>query len=86
MFVCVALNFVLAWLTLRSESVVPAAIAHALYNVMAHSPMGPQFAGKDVLRVALWAVLAYVLFHYWPSPPETKLEKVTTAESPEPAA
>jgi len=86
MFMCVALNFVLAWLTLRSESVVPAAIAHALYNVLIYSPIGPQFAGKDVLRVALWAVLAYVLFRYWPVPSEIKLGTLTTAESPEPAA
>jgi len=86
MFMCVALNFVLAWLTLRSESVVPAAIAHALYNVLIYSPIGPQFAGKDVLRVALWAVLAYILFRYWPVPSEIKLGTLTTAESPEPAA
>jgi membrane protease YdiL (CAAX protease family) len=85
-FMCVALNFVLAWLTLRSESVVPAAIAHALYNMLVCSPIGPQFAGKDVLRVALWAVLAYVLFRYWPVPSEIKLGTVSTAESPEPVA
>lgn len=69
-FMCLALNFALAWLTLRSQSVLPAAIAHTLYNVLVFSPNGPQFAGKGVLRVALWAVLAYVLFRYWPVPPE----------------
>jgi membrane protease YdiL (CAAX protease family) len=81
-----ALNFVLAWLTLRSESVVPAAIAHAVFNVLVYSPIGPQLAGKDVLRVALWAVLAYVLFRYWPVPSEIRSETFRTAESPEPAA
>jgi membrane protease YdiL (CAAX protease family) len=85
-FMCVALNFALAWLTLRSQSVVPAAIAHTLYNVLVSSPIGPQFAGKDVLRVALWAVLAYVLFRYWPVPSEATLEVITTSASPEPTA
>lgn len=86
LFMCLALNFVLAWLTLRSQSVVPAAIAHTLYNVLVFSPNGPQFAGKGVLRVALWAVLAYVLFRYWLVPPEATPGAVTTAANPEPAA
>jgi membrane protease YdiL (CAAX protease family) len=78
-----ALNFVLAWLTLRSQSVLPAAIAHTLYNVLVFSPNGPQFAGKGVLRVALWAALAYLLFRYWPVPSGETLEAVTTPASPE---
>jgi membrane protease YdiL (CAAX protease family) len=36
---CVALSFVLAWLTLRSQPVVPAAVSHALYNVPDFSPI-----------------------------------------------
>ena len=85
-FMCLALNFVLAWLMLRSQSVVPAAIAHTLYNILVFSPIGPPFAGKTELRVALWAVLAYVLFRYWPVPSEVTLGAVTTAASSEPAA
>jgi membrane protease YdiL (CAAX protease family) len=84
MFMCVVLSFVLAWLVLRSESVIPAAIAHALYNVLVSSPLGPPFAGKEVLRVALWGALAYLLFRYWPVPSEIRLGTVTIA-SPEPA-
>src|SRR2546429_172453 len=37
------------------------------------SPIGPTFVGKNVLRVALWTVLAYVLFRCWPAPAEGKL-------------
>jgi membrane protease YdiL (CAAX protease family) len=84
-FMCLALNFALAWLTLRSQSVVPAAIAHTLYNVLVYSPNGLQFAGKGVLRVALWAVLSYVLFRYWPVRPQATLGALTTAANPEPA-
>jgi membrane protease YdiL (CAAX protease family) len=85
-FMYVTLNFVLAWPTSRSESVVPAVIAHTLFNVLVLSPLGPPFVGKDVSRVALWAALAYVLFRYWPDPSESKLRTVTTTASPEPAA
>ena len=84
LFMCVALSFVLAWLTLRSASVVPAAIAHTFFNMLVFSPLGPWFAGKDTLRVALWTALAYVLFRYWAVPAKARLGTVTIAASPEP--
>lgn len=65
-FMCVTLSFVLGWLTLRSKSVIPAAVAHTLYNVVVFSNFGPPFAGKDIVRIGLWAVLAFALFRYWP--------------------
>jgi hypothetical protein len=68
-----------------TQSIVLAAIAHTLYNVLVFSPNGAQFAAKGVLRVALWAVLAYVLFRYWPVPPQATLGAVATAANPEPA-
>ena len=76
LFLCTALNFVLAWLTLRSESIVPASITHALFNAFVFSPVVPSFAGKDLVRIALWAALAYVLFRYWPVPSEVAFEGV----------
>ena len=76
-FMCVTLSFVLAWLTLRSGSAIPAAVAHTLYNVVVFSNFGPPFPGKGIVRVSLWAVLAYALFHYWP---------VRAEDSPEPAS
>jgi len=77
MFMCVTLSFVLGWLTLRSRSVIPAVVAHALYNVLVFSGFGPPFPGKDVVRVGFWAILGYALFHYWP---------VRAENSPEPAS
>lgn len=83
-FMCVALSFVLGWLTLRSQSIFPAAVAHALYNVLVYSNFGPDFLGKSVVRVALWGLLALLLFRYWPvrveSDPSTEV-----ALAPEPA-
>ena len=66
LFMCVTLSFVLGWLTLRSESILPAAVAHTLYNVVVVSGFGPPFLGKDLVQVALWAVGAYVLFRFCP--------------------
>jgi membrane protease YdiL (CAAX protease family) len=83
-FMCVALSFVLAWLTLRSGSVVPAAIAHTVYNILVFSAFGLPFAGKGTLRIALWALLAYILFRYCTVPEEAKIETVTVTASSEP--
>lgn len=60
------LCFVAGWLTLRSESVLPAAVAHGLLNILGFSPFGPTFAGIGPLIDLLWAALAYALFRYWP--------------------
>lgn len=83
LFMCVTLSFVLAWLTLRSGSVVPAAIAHTVYNILVFSAFGLPFTGKSTLRIAFWAVLAYRLFRYWPVPEEPKMETFNVAASSE---
>ena len=62
---CLALGYVLSWLTLRSGSIFPAAVAHTFYNVLV-SDFGPPFPGKTIVWVGLWAVLACFLFRYWP--------------------
>jgi membrane protease YdiL (CAAX protease family) len=83
LFMCETLSFVLGWLTLRSKSVFPAAVAHSLYNVVVFSNFGPPFPGKDILRVCLWALLAYMLFHYWPVSAEDSPEQASTLPSVE---
>lgn len=84
-FMCLALGFVLSWLTLRSGSVLPAAVAHAIYNILVFSDFGPPFPGKATVRAALWAVLAYVLFRYWPVKEEDEPGTVATIVEPGPA-
>jgi membrane protease YdiL (CAAX protease family) len=74
-FMCLSLSYVLGWLTLRSGSVLPAAFAHTFYNVLVLSRFGPAFYWKGMVRVGLWAVLAYILFRYWP---------VQAADEPDP--
>ncbi|HEV2198129.1 MAG TPA: type II CAAX endopeptidase family protein [Candidatus Acidoferrum sp.] len=75
-FMCIGLSFVLGWLTLRTGSVLPAALAHGLYNVFSASGLGSTFPGVVLVRVGLWVVLAYALFRFWP---------VNAGDSPRPA-
>jgi membrane protease YdiL (CAAX protease family) len=63
---CLILNYVFGWLTLRFSSIIPAVFSHAFYNVFVYSEFGPPFPGKTAVRLGLWAVLAWALFHYWP--------------------
>jgi membrane protease YdiL (CAAX protease family) len=85
--VCVVLSYGFGWLTPRSSSIIPAAFSHALYNVLVFSDFGPSFPGKNVVRIGLWGILAWVLFRCWP----VRLEENPTEEialaapSPEPA-
>jgi membrane protease YdiL (CAAX protease family) len=84
-FTCLVLSFVFSWLTLRSGSVLPAAIAHTLFNVFVFSNFGPDFNGKDSVRLVLWAVVVYLLFRYWPVKAEDEPGAVATIAEPEPA-
>jgi membrane protease YdiL (CAAX protease family) len=63
---CLAMSGVLGWLTLRTGSVLPAALAHGIYNSLAESPLGPRVANLAIFIHLSWGVLAYVLFRYWP--------------------
>ena len=85
MFTCLVLGFVFSWLTLRSGSVLPAAIAHTLFNVFVFSSFGLDFYGKDWVRLVLWAVVAYVLFRYWSVKVEDEPGAVATIVEAEPA-
>jgi membrane protease YdiL (CAAX protease family) len=62
---CVAWGFVLSWLTLRSGgSVVPAGISHGLANALLVS--GWMGGGSPWWLYPMWALLAFVLYRYWP--------------------
>jgi membrane protease YdiL (CAAX protease family) len=89
LFMGTALSFVLGWLTLETGSVLAAALAHTFYNVLIYSDLDPPFVGKNFVRLALWAALAWLLFRYWPVKrgwqlPETipVAEPITPAPAP----
>lgn len=84
-FTCLVLSYVLGWLTLRTGSILPASLAHTFYNVLVFSDFGQPLPGKSTIQVALWAVLAYLLFRYWPARAENGPEEAVAVANPEPA-
>lgn len=70
LFSCVVLGYVFGWLTLRSGSIWPAALAHGFHNVWVLS--GLQWLGEqDSLWVRYipwvgWVLLAVALYRFWP--------------------
>lgn len=63
---CLVLGFVLSWLTLRSNSLWPATLAHTVANICSSTQFDPLFPGRQWVRFGLWGILAYCLFRYWP--------------------
>ncbi|MBZ5696063.1 MAG: CPBP family intramembrane metalloprotease [Acidobacteriia bacterium] len=63
--VMVALSYVLAWLTIRSKSVLPAALAHGFYNIFLKLPVH----ASPWLMPILWAACGWILFRYFPVEP-----------------
>ncbi|MFZ0970265.1 MAG: type II CAAX endopeptidase family protein [Candidatus Acidiferrales bacterium] len=68
------LSFVFGWLTIRTGSVLPAALSHGLFNILGLSPFGPTFFGMGIVIDLLLAAIAFVLFRYWPVQAQTAEE------------
>jgi membrane protease YdiL (CAAX protease family) len=65
----VALSYVLGWLTIRSGSILPAAVAHGVFNVTVSSEFskGPIHI-PTLIVIPAWVLLGYILFRYFPAP------------------
>jgi membrane protease YdiL (CAAX protease family) len=61
---CLSLGFALSWLTLRSRSVLPGALAHGVSNILIVSAWSR--ATSIWIMIALWVVIDLVLFRYFP--------------------
>jgi membrane protease YdiL (CAAX protease family) len=83
---CVALGFVFGWLTLRTGSVLPAALAHGVYNMFLFTSAEHFYPGMGVIRQALWCLLAYLLFRYWLPQTDNEALASATPTSPEPTS
>ena len=65
----VAQSYVLGWLTIRSRSILPAAVAHAIFNIsVSHGFSNGTAYGSTWIMALAWASLGYVLFRYFPAP------------------
>ena len=84
-FTCLVLGYVFGWLTLRTSSILPASLAHTIYNVLFFSEFGQPFPGKSTLQVSLWGVLACAFFRYWPARTENGPKTTPEVGNPEPA-
>jgi membrane protease YdiL (CAAX protease family) len=63
--ICLTMGFALSWLTLRSGSIWPATLAHALSNMLFYAGFYVVPFGY-VLRIAMWGLLAFLLFKRFP--------------------
>jgi hypothetical protein len=66
--ICLAMNCVFSWMTLRWNSVIPAGIAHTVSNVLVVGGINGGIPFVQQARIVLWAVCALVLFYHWPIP------------------
>jgi membrane protease YdiL (CAAX protease family) len=64
--ICVAMNHALSWMTLRWKSVIPAAIAHTISNVLVVGGINRGVPFSHEMRIISWAVCAVMLFRFWP--------------------
>jgi len=83
LLITVCLSYVLAWLTIRSESILPAALAHATYNLGWSLPIhSPQW-----LTLLLWAVTGFVLLRFFLPPSHASVAEtaIPPASAPEPS-
>jgi membrane protease YdiL (CAAX protease family) len=65
----IAQSYVLGWLTIRSRSILPAAVAHGIFNVTVVSAFSQQPVRTPLwIVIAAWAIVGYLLFRYFPAP------------------
>jgi membrane protease YdiL (CAAX protease family) len=66
--ICLAMNYVFAWMTLQGKSIIPAAIAHSVRNMLVMSEINGSSPWTLEIFVVLWWIIAFALFRFWPIP------------------
>lgn len=62
---CLGMNYVLAWMALHWRSVVPAGIAHTVWNMLVLSDVSTSVE-RTYIDCGLWLMIAFFLFRFWP--------------------
>jgi hypothetical protein len=75
---CLAMNYVLAWMTLRWKSTIPAGIAHTVCNIVVVAGIGSAIPRSEELRAVQRAVIAFLLFRYWPLVRTEPIEEISS--------
>jgi membrane protease YdiL (CAAX protease family) len=79
--ICLAMNYALSWMTLRWKSIIPAGITHTVSNILVVAGVSNAIPWNGELRILEWALIAFVLFRYWPFVPA----KIAEATPPTPS-
>ncbi|HKI12364.1 MAG TPA: CPBP family intramembrane glutamic endopeptidase [Candidatus Acidoferrum sp.] len=82
---CLAMNYVFAWMTLRWKSIIPAAVAHSVSNILIFGGVTSSVSWSEEFRLVVWAIIALLLFHYWPVARIGAPEADSPVSPPEPA-
>jgi membrane protease YdiL (CAAX protease family) len=64
--ICLLMNYVLAWMAMRWNSVLPAACAHAVSNILVVGGVNSRSDNGEYFLVLCWTVTSYLLWRYWP--------------------
>jgi len=78
----ICLSYVLGWLTIGAESVVPAAIAHAMYNIFVTARTLPTAYPLWLTRL-LWLAAGLALFYFFPPRSPTTVAETAMPPAPE---
>jgi membrane protease YdiL (CAAX protease family) len=62
---CLGMNYVLAWMALHWRSIVPAGIAHTVWNMLVLSEVCDRNEARYI-DCGLWLMIAFCLFRFWP--------------------
>ena len=62
----IAMSGVLGWPALKTGSILPATLAHGVFNSLVESSLRLKLPGQGILTIFIWGLLAYVLFWCWP--------------------
>ncbi len=75
----VVLSFVRGWLTLRTGSILPATLAHMIYDSFAEARLSAWTPLQSVLIYLSWGVLACFLYRFWPPRQEPGLATASSS-------
>jgi membrane protease YdiL (CAAX protease family) len=82
--ICLAMNYVLAWMTLRWHSIIPAGITHTISNILIVSGATGAVPWSYQIWIVLWGTVALFLFRFWPFAKAQSVE--TSLSAPDPAS
>jgi membrane protease YdiL (CAAX protease family) len=82
--ICLTMNYVLAWMTLRWHSIIPAGITHTVSNILIVSGATGAVPWSYQILIVLWGIVAFFSFRFCPFAKAQSME--TSLPAPDPAS